>query len=78
MSPELIAILGVGAALGIGLGQLMRSGQARMDKRMDAMDARMIALELRMGSLEPRLARLEGLMEGVSLFRPVPLDAGRD
>lgn len=56
----------------------MRSGQARMDKRMDAMVARMTALELRMGSLEQRLARLEGLMEGVSLFRPVPADGGRD
>ncbi len=58
MSPELIGILSVGAAL----GGLMLTLQSRTDKRLDAFKG-----ELR--RLTERVARLEGLIEGSGLFR---------
>ncbi len=65
MSPELIGILSVGAALGglvLTLGGLMLTLQSRTDKRLDAFKG-----ELR--RLTERVARLEGLIEGSGLFR---------
>ena len=59
VSPELIGILSVGAALG-GLVLML---QVRMDKRLDALSA-----DVR--RLGERVARLEGLLEGAGLFRP--------
>ena len=58
ISVELIGILGVGVAL----GGLVYSGQARTDNRL-------AALEVRMGSLEQRQARIEGLLEGLGQAR---------
>lgn len=63
LSPELIAILSVGAALMGGLGGLVLTLHGRTD-------ARMMALETRMAALEQRQSRLEGLIEGAAMFAP--------
>ena len=74
MSPELIGILSVGAALFVGLGGLVLTLQSRTDKRLDALRAELWAelqrLAERMGALERGQARIEGLIEGSGLFRP--------
>jgi len=65
VSPELIGILSVGAALAglvLALGGLMLTLQSRTDKRLDGFDG-----ELR--AVGRRVARLEGLIEGSGLFR---------
>ena len=65
MSPELIGILSVGAALGglvFTLGGLMLTLQSRTDKRLDGFQG-----ELR--QLTKRVTRLEGLFERSRLFR---------
>ena len=54
MTPELVAILGVGVAL---LAVQVASAQ-RTDRRIEG-------LKTRMASLEPRQARLEGLLDGL-------------
>ena len=66
MSPELIAILAVGAVLA---GLILR-GQHGLGARIDGLDARMDRLEARMDRLEAgmteirdRLSRLEGKMD---------------
>lgn len=59
MSPELIAILAVGVALGVPLWAAMR------DLRRD-----ISALAQDMGDLRERMARLEGLFEGHFGKRP--------
>ena len=63
MSPELIGILSVGAALLVGLGGLILTtgGWLRGDLR---------ALRGETQALGERVARLEGLIEGAGLFRP--------
>ena len=70
MSPELIGILRVGAAL----AGLVLTLQSRTDKRLDALRADMRAelrrLAERVGTLERGQARIEGLLEGAGLFRP--------
>ena len=65
MSPELVGILSVGAALAglvLALGGLMLTLQSRTDKRLDGFGG-----ELR--TVGRRVARLEGLIEGSGLFR---------
>ena len=64
VSPEMIAILAVGAAL----AGVILSGQARTDSRFVALEARMGSLEQRMSALEQRQARIERLVEGAALF----------
>ena len=75
MSPELIGILSVGAALGglgLTLGGLMLTLQSRTDKRLDR-----FGVDLR--RLTERVARLEGLIEGSGLFRHTePFEATGD
>ena len=65
-SPELIGILGVGAAL----GGLMLMLQVRTDKRLDARRAELRWLAERVGAVERGQARIEGLLEGAGRFRP--------
>ena len=61
MTPELVAILGVGAAL---LAVQVASAQ-RTDRRIEGLETRIAGLETRMASLEQCLARLEGLLDGL-------------
>ncbi len=68
MTPEMIAVVGVGVAL----AGLILSGQRSVNVRMDRIDARMDRLEGRMDRLESgqaelreRMAHLEGLLEGL-------------
>ena len=66
MSPELIGILSVGAAL----AALVMTMQARSDKRLDGLGLRLDSFERELRRLSERVARLEGLIEGTGLFRP--------
>ncbi len=66
MSPELVGILSVGAAL----GGLVLALQVRTDKRLDAVEKRMDAFGVELRRLSERVARLAGLIEGAGLFRP--------
>ena len=59
MTPELIAILGVGVAL----AGLMLQGQRGLGARMDRLEARMDRLEGEMREVRDRLSRLEGKMD---------------
>lgn len=70
MSPELIGILAVGAALA-GL-VLTVGGMAVATLRAMRSELRGELRELgaRVGALEQRMARLEGLLEGAGLYRP--------
>ncbi len=65
MSPELIAILAVGVALGGMILQGQRSLGQRLDKRMDGLDKRMDGLDKRMDRLDQRLDRLDRRMDGL-------------
>ncbi len=63
MSPELIAILAVGVALGgvilQGLHGLNRR-MDRLDKRMDGLDKRMDGLDERLRAVEAGVAEIKG------------------
>ena len=80
MSAELIGIVGVGAALLVGLGGLILAiaGWLRSDIRAlrTELCTQTQSLGARVAGLEQRVARIEGLLEGV--FRPaeVPEPAG--
>ena len=58
MSGEIMAILGVGVAL----GGLIYTSLARLETRLDA---RISAVESQLGELRERMAHLEGLLEGL-------------
>lgn len=58
MSAEIMAILGVGVAL----GGLIYTSLARLENRLDA---RISAVESQLGELRERMAHLEGLLEGL-------------
>lgn len=60
LSAELIAILGVGATLGI----LTLAGMHGIRADMREMGARLAGVEQRVAGVEQRVARLEGLFEG--------------
>ena len=65
MSPELIAILAVGAALaGIVLTGL-RGVRADLGRRIDKLGERVVAVERGQAELRERMAKLEGLLEGL-------------
>ena len=78
MSAELVGILGVGAALFVGLGGLtlalwrdvradVHALSARVDglaARVDGLAARVDALAVRVDGLSDRVARLEGVIVG--------------
>lgn len=61
MSPEMLTIIGVGAAL----AAIILTGHNRINKRIDRLENRMGSLEQRVGALEQRVARIDGLMEGI-------------
>ena len=68
MTPELIAILGVGVALaafGVTGLQLLFKQFERLDARIDRVDTRLDRLEGRVAALEQGQARLEGLLDGL-------------
>ena len=60
MSPELIAILAVGVALGGAMLATMRG----LRSEMSDLRSEMRGVRLDVGSLRERMARLEGLFEG--------------
>ena len=67
MSPELIAILAVGVALGGAMLSTMRGLRSDMiDLRSEVRDVRSEVRDVRsdVGDLRERMARLEGLFEG--------------
>ena len=79
MSPELIGIMTVGAALAAltltGFGLILtfvRRLEVRLDARLDAVDVRLQAVERGQ-------ARLEGLLEGLreALFNRPPVEPAR-
>jgi hypothetical protein len=64
MSPELIAILGVGVA-GLALNWRMTDSLGkRLDTRTDALHADIAGVKDRIGNMEQRLARIEGWIAG--------------
>ena len=67
MSPEVIAILGVG----VSLAALILSGQRSLNARMDRLEARMDRLEVAIHALGERVARLEGAVPFLTT-RPLP------
>ena len=66
MSPELIGILSVGAAL----GGLVLALHVPTDKRLDAFENHMDAFGIELRGLSEGVARLEGLIEGAGLVPP--------
>ncbi len=58
MSPEMIAILAVGAALAGLIWQSQRALRAELTGRMDRIESRMDRIEIRMERMEGRLAEL--------------------
>ena len=70
MTPDVIAIIAVGIALG---GLIVAMFQS-VNKRLDIIEQRQISFEERFSALEQRQARLEGLMEGIrDMLARVPL-----
>ncbi len=75
MTPELIAILGVGIALAGLILQGQRGLSARIDgverslgARMDRLEARMDSFEEEMREIRDRLSRLEGKMDFLEAY----------
>ena len=64
MTPELIAILGVG----IALAGLILKAQQSLGARMDRLEARMDGLEAEMREVRDRLSRLEGKMDFLEAY----------
>ena len=79
MTPEMIAILGLGVtglSVAVALAALMVGMFARFEKRIDKrfdeikeeikeVKERIFSLEQRASALEQRVARLEGLLDGL-------------
>ena len=76
MSPELIAILGVGVALAAlmfhilrrmeeRMRQDMQRSEERMESRFSSHDGRFTSLETRVSDIGERMAKVEGLLEGL-------------
>ena len=61
MTPELIAII----AVGVALGALNITIFKLIEKRLDSLETRITRLEDRVSNLERRQARLEGLLDGI-------------
>ncbi len=78
MSPELIAILGVGIALAGMIWQGQRSLRTDLGARMDRIEARMDGIEGQLREIRDRLARLEGKVDFLEAWisgrneRPAP------
>jgi predicted nucleic acid-binding Zn-ribbon protein len=68
MTPDVIAIIAVGIALGGLMLAMFQTTNKRFDSielRLSAMEQRFTSFEERFAALEQRQARLEGLMEGI-------------
>ncbi|MCE2483087.1 MAG: hypothetical protein J4F33_09440 [Alphaproteobacteria bacterium] len=65
MSPELIAILAVGAALAGVVLTGLRGVRADLGRRIDKLEERVAAVERGQAELRERMAKLEGLLEGL-------------
>ena len=65
MSPELIGILAVGAALAGVIVAGQRRLESRLESRISALEARVEAVEHGLADLRERMARLEGLLDGL-------------
>lgn len=76
MSPELIAILGVGVALAALMFHVLRRmeerlrqdihrAEERMESRHASHDGRFTVLEARVSDIGERMAKVEGLLEGL-------------
>lgn len=72
MTPELIAIFGVGIALAAAIFAQARHNNRMIHKRFDAMEDKFTAIEAKISELEnqisqlrERMAHLEGLLEGL-------------
>ena len=61
MSPELIAIL----AVGVALGGVILQGLQGLNRRMDSLDKRMDGLDKRMDRLDKRMDGLDKRMDGL-------------
>jgi len=64
LTPELIAILGVG----IALAGIVLKGQQSLAGRMDRLEARMDGFEGEMREIRDRLSRLEGKMDFLEAY----------
>ena len=62
MSPEMIAILAVGAALAGLIWQSQRALRAELTARMDRIESRMERMEGRLAELGDRVSRIEGML----------------
>ncbi len=62
MSPEVIAILGVGVSLGVGLGGLIVSGQRSLRAGLEAASAERASIRQDLHLLAERVARIEGAL----------------
>ena len=65
MTPELIAILGVGIALAAAIFVQARHNNRMIHKRFDAMEDKISEVENQISQLRERMAHLEGLLEGL-------------
>ena len=77
MTPDTIAIIAVGIALGGLMALMFQMANKRMDsveQRLTRIEQRFDAFETRFAALEQRQARLEGLMEGIrDMLSRIPL-----
>ena len=64
LTPELIAILGVGAAL----AGIVLNGQQSLVARMDRLEARMDGFVAEMRAIRDQLSRLEGKMDFLEAY----------
>ncbi len=62
MSPEVIAILSVGATLGVGLGGLIISGNRSLRAGLEAATAERASIRQDLHALAERVARIEGAL----------------
>ena len=77
MTPDMIAIIAVGVALGglmVLMFQMTHKRLDSLDQRCVRIEQRLDAFETRFSALEQRQARLEGLMEGIrDMLSRIPL-----
>ena len=77
MTPDTIAIITVGIALGglmVLMFQITHKRLDSLDQRYIRIEQRLDAFETRFAALEQRQARLEGIMEGIrDMLSRIPL-----
>ncbi len=62
MSPEVIAILSVGATVGVGLGGLIISGNRSLRAGLEAATVERASIRQDLHALAERVARIEGAL----------------